>query len=121
MQMWLIKCFDHLHQGKKRGNHKASGWADPKACLNMLKKEKNLFLLTGFSAQGAHLATAPQHIPTQHDMLPQHLVCKYQLNCEYCNITLAKNKAPWWWSDVIETCFKVFYVKFYVRSLVDKF
>ena len=39
--------------------------------------------------------TAPQHIPTQHDMLPQHLVCKYQLNCEYCNITLARNKAPW--------------------------
>ena len=39
----------------------------------------------------AHLATAPQHIPTQHDMLPQHLVCKYQLNCEYCNITLARN------------------------------
>jgi len=30
----------------------------------------------------AHRATAPQHIPTQHDMLPQHLVCKYQLNCE---------------------------------------
>jgi len=24
----------------------------------------------------AHLATAPQHIPTQHDILPQHLVCK---------------------------------------------
>jgi len=42
----------------------------------------------------AHRATAPQHIPTQHDMLPQHLVCKYQLNCEYCNITLARNKAP---------------------------
>jgi hypothetical protein len=37
---------------------------------------------------------------------------KYQLNCEYCNITLARNKAPWWWSDKIETfrsvlkCFK---------------
>ena len=31
---------------------------------------------------------------TQHDMLPQHLVCKYELNCEYCNITLAWNKAP---------------------------
>jgi len=30
----------------------------------------------------------------QHDMLPQHLVCKYELNCEYCNITLAMNKAP---------------------------
>jgi len=42
----------------------------------------------------AHPATAPQHIPTQQDMLPQHLVCKYQLNCEYCNITLARNKAP---------------------------
>ena len=52
----------------------------------------------------AHLATAPQHIRTQHDMLPQHLVCKYELNCEYCNITLARNKAPWWWSDKIETC-----------------
>jgi len=23
---------------------------------------------------------------------------------EYCNITLARNKAPWWWSDKIETC-----------------
>ena len=52
----------------------------------------------------AHLATAPQHIPTQHDMLPQHLICKYELNCEYCNITLARNKAPWWWCDKIETC-----------------
>jgi len=29
-----------------------------------------------YSAYDAHLATAPQHIPTQHDMLPQHLVCK---------------------------------------------
>jgi len=46
------------------------------------------------SCVGAHLATAPQHIPTQHDMLPQHLVCKYEFNCEYCNITLARNKAP---------------------------
>ena len=36
--------------------------------------------------------------------LPQHLVCRYQLNCEYCNITSARNKAPWWWSDKIETC-----------------
>jgi len=38
---------------------------------------------------------SPQHIPTQHDMLPQHLVCKNELNCEYYNITLARNnKAP---------------------------
>ena len=36
----------------------------------------------------AHLATASQHIATQHDLLPQHLVCKYELNCEYCNITV---------------------------------
>jgi len=36
----------------------------------------------------------PNHCSTtQHDMLPQHLVCKYELNCEYCNITLARNKA----------------------------
>jgi len=27
-------------------------------------------------------------------MLLQHLVCKYELNCEYRNITLARNKAP---------------------------
>ena len=32
------------------------------------------------------LATA-----AQHDMLPQHLVCKYQFNCEYYNVTLARN------------------------------
>jgi len=69
----------------------------------------------------AHLATAPQHIPTQHDMLPQHFVCKYELNCEYCNINLARNKAPWWWSNQVETCrsvlkcLKVFYVKLYVH------
>jgi len=48
------------------------------------------------------------------------------LNCEYYNITLARNKAPWWWSDKIETCrsvlkcFKRFYMKLYVHSLVDK-
>ena len=42
----------------------------------------------------AHLATAPQYIPTNHDMLPQHLVCKYELNFEYCNLTLARNKDP---------------------------
>jgi len=47
-----------------------------------------------YSAHDAHLATAPQHIPTQYDMLPQHLVCKYELNCEYCDITLARIKAP---------------------------
>jgi len=51
-------------------------------------------LILGVLRIEAHLATAPQHIPTQHDMLPQHLVCKYELNCEYSNITLARNKAP---------------------------
>ena len=25
---------------------------------------------------------------------PQHLVCKCELNCEYCNIILPRNKAP---------------------------
>jgi len=42
----------------------------------------------------AHLTTAPQHILIQHDRLPQHLVCKYELNYEYCNITIARNNAP---------------------------
>ena len=42
-------------------------------------------------------------------------------------ITLERNWAPWWWSDKIETCrsvlkcLKVFYMKLYVHSLVDKF
>ena len=57
-----------------------------------------------YSAFEADRPTAPQHVPTQHDMLPQQLVCKYELNCEHCNMTLARNKAPWWWSDKIETC-----------------
>ena len=29
-----------------------------------------------------------QRIPTQHDMLPQHHVCRNELNCECYNITL---------------------------------
>jgi len=43
-----------------------------------------------FASYDAHLANCST---TQHDMLPRHLVCKYELNCEYCNITLARNKA----------------------------
>jgi len=36
-----------------------------------------------------------QHIPTQHDMLPQHHVFRNELNCECYNITLARrNIAP---------------------------
>ena len=50
------------------------------------------------------MLSTERHIPTQHDMLPQHLVSKYELNCEYFNVTLARNKAPWRWSDKIETC-----------------
>jgi hypothetical protein len=62
----------------------------------------------------------------EHDTLPQHLVCNYELNCEYSNISLARHKAPWWWSDKIETCrsvlsvLKVFCVKLYVLSLVNE-
>jgi len=44
-----------------------------------------------------------QQIPTQHDMLPQHLVYKSEVNREYV-ITLArKDETPWWWSEKIET------------------
>jgi len=32
---------------------------------------------------------SPQQIPAQHDMLPQHIVYKNELNCEYV-ITLAR-------------------------------
>ena len=57
-----------------------------------------------------------QQIPTQHDMLPQQLVYKNELNREYV-ITLAWNdESPWWWSENIETCrsgFKCFKWKLY--------
>jgi len=58
-----------------------------------------------YVAYDAHIANYTlQHIPTQHDMLPQHLVYKNELNHEYV-ITLARNdKNPWWWSEKIETC-----------------
>ena len=69
----------------------------------------------------------PSHCSTTHS----HTTCyaattpRLQIRIElwYCNITLARNKAPWWWSDKIETCrsvLKLFYVKLYVHSLVDK-
>jgi len=49
-----------------------------------------------------------QQIPTQHDMLPQHLVYKNELNREYV-ITLArKEETIWWWSEKFETCRSVF-------------
>ena len=58
------------------------------------------------------------------DMLPQHLVRKIELNREYRNITLARNnKAPWWWSDKIETCrsdFKCFFIVFFVKVMKVK-
>jgi len=70
----------------------------------------------------------PSHCSTtQYDMLPQYLVCKYELNCEYRNITLARKKVP---EDdvtrskhvgVFYSVLKVFYAKLYVHSLADKF
>ena len=33
-------------------------------------------------------------VAAYHVVWEQHLVCIYELNCEYCNITLARNKAP---------------------------
>ena len=54
------------------------------------------------------------------------MCCGAVARCASYDAHLARNKAPWWWSDKIETCrsvlkcFKVFYVKLYVYSLVDK-
>jgi len=62
--------------------------------VRLVLSNERLVIVSHYSAYEAHLATAPQHLPTQHDILPQHLVCKYELNCEYCNINLARNKAP---------------------------
>ena len=54
-----------------------------------------------------------QQIPKQHDMLPQHLVYKNELNREYV-ITLARNdETPRWWSEKIETCRSGFKWKLY--------
>jgi len=48
-----------------------------------------------YTAYDVHLANYTlQQIPTQHDMLPQHLVYRNELNREYV-ITLARNdKTP---------------------------
>jgi len=35
-----------------------------------------------------------QQIPTQHDMLPQHLVYVNELNCEYVIILARNNETP---------------------------
>ena len=73
-----------------------------------------------------HLATAPQHIPTQQWYAATTPRLQIRIECEYRNITLARNKAPWWWSDKIETCrcvlkcFKSVLCKIIVHSLVDE-
>jgi len=69
-----------------------------RSCQIIIPELRSLLKCCGAVARcasyDANLATAPQHIPTQHDMLSQQLLCKYELNCEYCNIILARNKAP---------------------------
>ena len=41
------------------------------------------------------LLSTPSHCSTtQHGMLPQHLICELEFNCEQHNITLARNKFP---------------------------
>jgi len=45
-----------------------------------------------------------QQIPTQHDMLPQHLVYKKELNHEYVMPLARNDETPWWWPEKIETC-----------------
>jgi len=42
----------------------------------------------------AHLATAPQH----------NMICCHNTSLANTNWIVARNKAPWWWSDKIETC-----------------
>jgi len=60
---------------------------------------------------------------TQNVMLPQHLVCKYELNYEYNVIYFSKEQSSLiiiWQDRNMSECFKVFYVKLYVHSLVDE-
>ena len=47
----------------------------------------------------------PAHIPV-HNLVTIILILYSHLivNCDYCNITLARNKAPWWWFEKTETC-----------------
>ena len=56
--------------------------------VRRMLSNKRLALLLSIRRTPSHCST------TQHDMLPHHLVCKYELDCEYCNITLARKKAP---------------------------
>ena len=56
-----------------------------RSCQIIIRELCSLLKLyyTMCASYDAHLATAPQNNPTQHDMLSQHLVWKYELNCEY--------------------------------------
>jgi len=65
------------------------------SAADTVKVEIRLSLLSLPFQQWLGVRRTPSHCyTTQHDMLPQHLVFKYELNCEYCNITLARNRAP---------------------------
>ena len=86
----LLKHFKTLRHYSILSDHHQGSLFLAKVILHY--SQFNSYLQT--RSYDAHLATASQHIPTQHDMLPQRLVCKYELNCEYCNIILARNKAP---------------------------
>jgi len=44
-----------------------------------------------------------QQIPAQHDMLPQHIVYKNEINREYVINLARKDETPWWWSEKFET------------------
>jgi len=53
----------------------------------------------------------PSHCSTthsqQHDMLPQHLVCKYDLNCEY-NFSKEQSSLMIWQDRNMSECLKCF-------------
>ena len=50
----------------------------------------------------------PSHCSTTHSHTTWYAATtprlQIRIECEYRNITLARDKAPWWWSDKIETC-----------------
>ena len=95
-------------RGQRRGSA-ASCWLE--LLFRIPPAGTDVYLLRSIRRTPSQLHSL-QQIPTQHDMLPQHLVYKNEPNREYV-ITLERNdETPWWWSEKIETypsgfkCFK---------------
>jgi len=97
-----------------------------KTCLRVLQfinQRMHNLLLISIRLTPSHCSTTHSHTTWYAATTPR---LQIGIECEYRNITLVRNKAPWWRSDKIETgwsvlmCFKSVLYKIILHSLVDE-